>query len=264
MNGHSLAQLIGRGLARTQGTLGRAASVAAVAGLLVAALPGNAGAQGIVPRGGLVGPLPTLVATDPPPPPPNFSINFTHPYCVDESSEIGSDEPYVVFAVISFTNLETRIFRTTVFGSVDTNEHRFQTVNLWNARPLPGGSIDNLIVLAQVMEHDDSNPDNLINMGGLLQNKAIAYKQSGFPRDTVAAKLKDDMHELAEQFSVFLLGGPFDLGKTLDDRVARPQEVRFTQTDVNSAAAGTPATKMVYSDGGGDGQYRHFYELIRS
>jgi hypothetical protein len=117
-----------------------------------------------------------------------------------------------VFAVISFTTVETRIFRTSVFGSVDSNEHRLQTVNLWNARPRPGGSIDNLIVLAQVMEHDDSKPDNLLNMGGRLQEKAISYKQSGFPRDTVAAKLKDDMHELAELFSVFLLGGPFDLG----------------------------------------------------
>jgi hypothetical protein len=50
----------------------------------------------------------------------------------------------------------------------------------------------------------------------------------------------------------------------MDDRVARPQEARFTQLDVNSAARGTPATKMVYSDGGGDGQSRHFYELVRS
>jgi hypothetical protein len=174
----------------------RALSMAAVAGVLIAAMPREAGAQGIFGNNsGVVITQGTYWAPPPPPPPylmAPYTLNFTRLECLDESGEIGSDEPYVLFFVGDLKNpLAAQVFRTSIFSDVDSNENRFQTVGLWQSAPMPLGNPDNLIVLAQVMEHDYS-PVSTIH-AGLAQSLPRGFDamvRAGATRQDIVARMQ--------------------------------------------------------------------------
>src|SRR3954468_22737038 len=90
----------------------RAASVCAVAALLLMMVPPRANAQLAL--------FPTV-----------STVDFLELHCYQTSGELASDEPYLFFVVGNLVTGQLAVGRTSVFGDVDGGENRFQTVRLW-------------------------------------------------------------------------------------------------------------------------------------
>ena len=254
------------GLKGTQHVALRAASIVAVAGLLIAGVPHTASAQGVTP--GTVGPIGGGTIFVPPPPPPTqpvFSLSFSALACLRETGSlawdaleavqgmVASDEPYVlIFVVNLWYPSNGKVFRSNVFSDVDTGERRFQTIPLWGGA-LPDPS--DLVVLVQVMEHDQTDVNRLTQSLEPLKTYAAPYVQLGWGRDAIADKLRQQMGRLVDNGTIY--GGP-----NRDDRVGGVQELRITSANTASAAAGTIVETVVEGNGSG-GLYRAHFELRR-
>jgi len=263
MVGQSLSQLSARLVAHTSRFAVKAATVVAIAGMLIAAAPREAAAQGVNPalQGTVGGPGGVLA---PPPRPPlhpwvtaPYTLNFTRLECVRESYGQGSDEPYVLFMVANIESKSVDIIRTSVFSDVDTGENRYQTIPLWGG-PMPSGNPDNLVVLAQVMEHDLSNVAQIgVDLSWWL--KGSQYLQPGLSRRVIVNGLKTAMYDSIGASTI-----PIGAFANEDDRVGKPQEVRITHADMAAAYGGLPVLKVTNADGGeSDGRYRSYFELRR-
>lgn len=100
----------------------------------------------------------------PPPPPPNkYEVTFSNLYCVDESDPewAGSDEPYVVFGVITEEMAESGTpawgFHTPVYEDVDDGDRRPKTgdQNLRLYGYTGARAIDSsVLITATCFEHD--------------------------------------------------------------------------------------------------------------
>jgi hypothetical protein len=195
-----------------------------------------------------------------------YHVNFTRLECVSESSELGSDEPYVVFFVGNLSNPAggSSVKYTGVFGSVDSGDDRYQTVRLWGSATtgavMPGQNPDNLIVLAQVMEHDNSSVGSIESkLQAELPTQLALYKAAGLTRSQIVTALKGDMFDLMGQVAEATDG----ITDNADERVGRPQELRITSANLSAAATGTTIGKTLQVADGGDGTYRLYFELRR-
>jgi hypothetical protein len=248
----------------------RAASVLAAVGLVLVGAPRPAAADGIgdTVKAGAVNRTNAVLVAQPSPPAPwvsaPYSLNFTRLQCISESGEWGSDEPYVYIFVGDLKNPSaSQVFRTRIFGDVDSGENRYQSVALWGAT-IPQGDPNNLVILAQVMEHDYSNPSEVLSgLQGTLPSRLNGYVRSGLSRSAIVSAMKYDMWDtIIDADDLFTLSAfSFD---NLDDRVGMPQELRITTNDMQTAYNGGPVEHSLYVDGGGDGKYRTYYELRRS
>jgi hypothetical protein len=240
----------------------RALSIAAVAGLLISAMPREAAAQNY----GNFNVILTGNYWTPPPQPPAwvgapYTLSFTRLECLDESGEFGSDEPYVLFLVGDIKNPRAaRMFRTSIFSDVDSSENRFQTINIWQSAPMPLGNPDNLIVLAQVMEHDYS-PVSTIHANMSLSMPFIfeAAVRNNATREAIVGAMQWAMFdEIDNQDPSW--GASWIVGDNLDDYVGTTQELRLTTTDMQTAYLVTPAQRTLDSGTGGT-RYRTYYQL---
>lgn len=183
----------------------------------------------------------------------SYKIAFDRLYCVDESGEIGSDEPYVVFFAANMSGTGSATNRTMVFGDVDTGEYRFDTVNLWNGII---NSPDQPLVLAAAIEHDDSSATHVRNtVSAILTGNLAAYKAQGKSRAQIAALLKTDM-STAINLAINVSGND-------DDRVGGIKEVVLTAGNLLDAKNGLTVNKLI--DCSGDGtHYQLRFRLTKS
>ena len=179
-----------------------------------------------------------------------YTLDFFRLEAVEESGEIGSDEPYVLLAVINLTTGEVVVKRTSVFSAVDSGESRLQTVRLWgpsgSAAPFPsalptgGGNPDNLIILVLPIEHDDCNVETIRSrVESSLRSRLSELR--GSSRDVIVDRLQVSM-SIAAQCTV---SSPVH---TPDDRIGFPQELRITAADVSAAHGGTTVEKPLNHD----------------
>jgi hypothetical protein len=194
----------------------------------------------------------------------SYRLNFTRLECVHESGEIGSDEPYVVFFIGDLSNPAggSYVRHTNVFGSVDTGDDRFETVHLWSraggAAVMPGHNPDNLIVLAQIVEHDSSSVSAIVNkLQSEMPVQLALYKAAGLTRSQIVSALKGDMFDYINQTADATASNQ-------DDMVGRPVELRITAANLAAAATGTPIDKTLQVNDGGDGSYRMYFELRKA
>jgi hypothetical protein len=241
----------------------QAASLIAAAGVVIGGAPHSAAAQGftVVTDGKAF----DGVFWNPPPPEPRFRLDFVRLQCVAEGGAwyeqvAASDEPYVlIFAVNLHAPSSGRVFRTTVFSDVDNGESRLQSIQVWGPGVL--GDPDDLIVLTQVMEHDESDVDRLV--GALdwgLRGAATPFVQASWGHDAIVGALKSQMQRLIDNNKYPQAHGSLNM----DDQVGGIQEVRITNYDRDWTTSG-PVPKIVdANDSGGDGHYRAHFELRRS
>jgi hypothetical protein len=251
----------------------RVAHVLAIVGLLLISTPRLAAAQGFtVPDsatqdfavlhdaravdGQQWAPLsPTTVA-------PQLALRFTRLQCVEEGGAwyeqiAGSDEPYVlIFAVSLHSPKSGRLARTRIFSDVDNGESRSASVPVW------GGLLsdpDDLVVLVQIMEHDESDVGHLVSvLQSRMPDAAAAAVAAGLGHDAIVSRLKTRMQSLIDNNKI-----PQKLGSlNMDDRIGGVKEVRITPADVAATSSG-PVQKRIDVTDSSDGDYRAFFELTR-
>jgi hypothetical protein len=216
-------------------TVLRAVLVLAVAGLLLPLAPRAAGAL-------------------------SYTLDFYRLAVTDESNEVGSDEPYVLFFVGNLATGEAVVQRTSIFGSVDRDESRYETVRLWGPNgteaPLPGDTPDNLVILVQAMEHDDCDVERVrSDMEYWMRYQLGRYLQQGLPRDRIAAELFTDMAISAQCSARHWY-------ESADEIIDSPRELRITATDVVTVNSGAPMDKVLTHDNtSGDTNYLTYYRL---
>jgi hypothetical protein len=187
-----------------------------------------------------------------------YTLDFFRLHVVDESGEVGSDEPYVLMAVVNLVTRELAVRRTSVFSDVDSGESRLETVRLWGpsgaTAALPGNNPDNLIILVQPMEHDDCGVDS--ELARVQRGLRTRFNEIGVaPRDYTVARLREHMDALTDPYCLVFF--PWE---TIDDSVASPQELRITAADVSAAHGGTTVEKQLNHNDGGT-VYRTFFRL---
>jgi hypothetical protein len=186
-----------------------------------------------------------------------YTLDFFKLYAVEESGELGSDEPYVVMAVVNLATRELVLRRTSVFGDVDTGESRSQTVRLWGptgtAVPFPGGNPDNLLILVMAMEHDDCQVDWVVSLMDSKMRSRLSQLAAA-TRDQTVLELQDAMFQAAS------FGCVVTLWQSADDWVGLPKELRVTAADVSAAHSGTTVNKVL-EHAGNDTYYRTFFRL---
>ncbi len=256
-----LSHLSGRLWAHTPRFALRAASVLALAGVVISGAPRSAEAQGVATQAVT---MTTSVVRLPAHMTAAYQLDFTHLYCVSESGEWGSDEPYVLFFVGDLTGGGSAVYRTSVFGDVDTGETRYETRRLWGPRQMPRNNPDNLIVLAQVMEHDDSNTTHIFDalQTGLAWKLAL-YVAAGHNRNNIANFLMGDMHNIIEDNREIWIGDEL-FGASRDDLVGWPAWLNITSYDLETAFNfGWTRDLSVGSANEGHGVYRVSFRLTR-
>lgn len=210
-----------------------------------------------------------------------ISISASAARMLEESTEIGAEEPYVIVTVADLTR---NIMGITIPSAATTRTGPWEDADegeLLGTLPLPPGSpIDlpgivereycwglnglpapipdpsKIIILVGVMENDDASPNaarSIVNSGmaGALANVV----NSGMTRGDMVKALQEAMAGLLDTGAK--TGAP-----NFDDRVGWPQEVRLTADDVKAAAAGSTMKKVVLGKkGSSDGQYRVAFTL---
>jgi hypothetical protein len=195
-----------------------------------------------------------------------YHLNFTRLESVRESSEAGSDEPYVLFFIGNLSNPVggSYVRSTNTFGDVDSGEDRFQNVRLWgrngSGAVMPGSNANNLIVLAQIMESDNSNKGSIISkLQSELPTQLALYKAAGLTRAQIVSALKGDMFDHIGSVAESTDGWT----DNADERVGYVQELRITAANLAAAHTGTTIGKTLSVSDGGDGSYRMYFELRR-
>ena len=190
-----------------------------------------------------------------------YTLDFYRLSVTDESGEIGSDEPYVLFFVGNLTTGEAVVKRTSIFGSMDSGESREETVRLWGPNDteaaFPGDTPDNLVILVQAMEHDNCDVEEVrADMESWMRYQLGQYLKQGLGRDRIASELHTDMAIMAQCSA---RKPPYNE----DDSVGYIQELRITAEDIAAADSGTPVDKELthYDDFRDDTTYLTYYRL---
>jgi hypothetical protein len=188
-----------------------------------------------------------------------FRITFDQLHCEEETDWDGGsihDEAYVVFFIADLSGFPAPAMavRTDVFTDLDTGDRRNRSEpRLWGLAGADTriGNADNVLILAAVMEHDDSTAGDVrtavqLAMPALL----LGYQNAGLSRATIVDNLRRDMDALLDNAA--FVSGPANP----DDRIGRTMEFRFSHDDLTTAEAGNAVTRSVrYRDGGEDATY---------
>jgi hypothetical protein len=206
---------------------------------------------------------------DPPPtpPPPNqYEVTFVKLYCVDESDPewFGSDEPYVVFAVLTEEMAEAGTaaqgFHTPVYGDVDDGDTRPDSGDE-NLRVFgftgPRAIASSVLISASCFENDLGNPEDTTNaVRTALTTVATAAAGAGGVVGWVVAGVA--VVGIGVTYLVDLIGADDTINGTLLTSLTEAQADSFT-------AAGPYMFPALHFDGGdGDGIYDVYMRLRRA
>jgi len=193
----------------------------------------------------------------------NFFVEFNRLQCVEETDWDGgsdSDEPYVVFAVARVNGLASSVIvqKSSVFSDVDTGETRGEIRTLWGlngtAQPI---NLGQLVILAQVMEHDSSSPTQVVSLvQATMTANLMAYVTGGLSFAQIRSNLARDLHNLCgTAASATGFGNP-------DDRLDGAHEMVWTAADLVTAAGGSPVERELrFRDSGQDATYDVRFKL---
>jgi hypothetical protein len=204
------------------------------------------------------------IAIDPPPVPPHkYEIIFSHLYCVDESDPewSGSDEPYVVFGVITEAMARQGspawAFKTPVYEDVDDGDRRPETgdqnLRLYGyTAPQP---IDSpILITATCMENDWGNPEEITSkVRSGLTAAAAKVIATGNPWLIATVPIAYGITYLVD-----LIAG--------DDQISSTQQLSVTEAYADGLTSGANPRwlpVMGFDGGDDDGVYGVYLKLIR-
>lgn len=207
---------------------------------------------------------------DPPPPPPernDYTVTFSHLYCVDESNPEwpGSDEPYVVFATTTEAMVESGVpawgVNTKVYGDVDDGDRRPSSgeENLFIYGKVAAKPIDSpFLIAATCMEHDNGSPSEV--SAGLRSSLTTVA--------TTAAGIGGPAGWIVAGAAAIGVGITFlvDLWAE-DDQIGDILTLSFTEANAEAltAAVNPKVLDPLHFDGGSsDGIYDVYLKLTRS
>jgi hypothetical protein len=203
---------------------------------------------------------------EPPPPPPNqYEVTFTKLYCVDESDPewFGSDEPYVVFAVITEEMAEAGTaaagFHTPVYADVDDGDTRpdsgdenLRVFGFTGPRPIASS----VLITGSCFENDLGNPEETTE-GVRTALTTVATTAAGVGGVAGWVVAGAAAVAIGVTYLVDLIGA--------DDAIDDTQAISLTQAEADSRTAGGPYLfPPLHFDGGdGDGIYDAYLRLRR-
>jgi hypothetical protein len=205
---------------------------------------------------------------EPPKPPPNpYELTFTKLYCVDESDPewAGSDEPYVVFGVITEEMAEagTPAFatHTPVYEDVDDGDTRpsggDQNLRLFGFTG-PRTIDSSFLVTGTCFENDLGDPsDTTAKVRSALTTVATTAAGAGGVAGWVVAGVA--VVGIGVSYLVDLLGS--------DDQIGSSLALAFTEADADARTAATNPVVLdpLHFDGGDDdGIYDAYLKLRRA
>jgi len=191
--------------------------------------------------------------------------------CIEETDEIGSDEPYVLVVAVDLQPLVPNV-EATLYGpwdDVDTGETHgtmlpppinpdlfdFMPV-VWrkpfwglNRQPAPINNPTQVIFLVALMENDDGKPKAT---RGLVKGAAVASLASS----TDATRTERIKRLIADINSALAIPTGFP---NFDDQVASTQELQLNSQDLSLASAGVHTKSLCFTGDGG--QYDIVFEL---
>lgn len=182
---------------------------------------------------------------------------------------MGADEPYVVFFIADISEslnplAKTLISRAKVFEDTEEGKTKYQSLLLWglNGKPAPMANPDNVIILAAVVENDESRIDTVTS---IVQTKLFANltAYNNPDRATLVKKLIKDMHHAIAlgEMACGVRGVTLwlsQLGINQDERVGKPKELRLTWDDVMNAHNNIWVPKVLEIKGDGCHYRLHF------
>ena len=187
-----------------------------------------------------------------------IQIYLSSIHCDEETDEVGTDEPYVLVTVVNLASAVSvsgfpvpipayEVFRYGPFEDVDkgeTHQAPGMSQSFWGLTGTPA-SLDNqdkAIFVVGLMENDDGKPETLRGIvKGIVGGSVYGSLSLGRP-DKVTALIRDVNSALGTP-----TGAP-----NFDDKVGRPQELRFSREELIKAQSGQPVSKtLVFSGDGG-------------
>lgn len=203
---------------------------------------------------------------------PKVKIALTKMRCLQETDEVGADEPYVlVFAaqIKKIANLvNVPAASTTIYGpwtNVDKGDLVQSALvlggktilpakNCWglNGKPQEFAKADEAIFIVALMENDDADTGG-IRAGTHAQMFAsiTSYANANMSRADMISKLKHDMKDVLRGITV--------TGIPNSDDLVGVAELSFSNTDLQKAASQTVVKNMVLKGDGGE--YRLRFEM---
>jgi hypothetical protein len=187
-----------------------------------------------------------------------FRVAFMEMRCLEETSESSAaDEPYAVFfaADLHGTFPKVAVFRTQVFEDTDEGELKKQWVRIWgvNQKAQPITNSDKVILLAALMENDESDPELVVTTArGLVSANLLALVSSGISRSELVSKL-------IKAFNAALDAGVATGFPNADERLGSAQELRLTPADWAAAKQATIRKNLIFSGDGG--KYRLGFDI---
>lgn len=188
-----------------------------------------------------------------------LQLNFTKLHAITTSGESGpNDEPYVVLfaADLSQSGVVATTDRTTVqkMGKGDTAK---QTVPLWSpvSGKAPIADTDDVLVLAALMEHDNSDPSVVRNNVDSRVRNALATNRS-LSRASLVSKLRAEMDTALDQ-------AVKDSAGNNDDRIGGTKSVNITVGNVLDASNGSAVPFTLRFTDGHKANYDATFTLSR-
>jgi hypothetical protein len=201
----------------------------------------------------------------PTPRPNQYEVTFTKLYCVDESDPEwwGSDEPYVVFAVLTEEMAETGTaaqgFHTPVYGDVDDGDTRpdsgDENLRIWGFTG-PRSIASSVLIAGSCFENDLGNPEETTEgVRTALTTVATTAAGAGGVAGWVVAGVA--VVGIGVTYLVDLIGA--------DDAINRTLTLSLTEADADARTAGGPFLfpPMHFDGGDGDGIYDVYLRLRR-
>jgi len=203
----------------------------------------------------------------PPPPPPNrYEVDFLKLYCVDESDPewFGSDEPYVVFGVMTEEMAEAgtpaQALHTPVYSDVDDGDTRPESGDA-NLRVFgftgPRTIASSVLITASCFENDLGNPEETTSaIRTALTTVATTAAGAGGVAGWIVAGAA--AVAIGVTYLVDLIGA--------DDTINGTHAISLTQAEADARTAGGPYVfPALHFDGGdGDGIYDVYLRLRRA
>ncbi len=199
-----------------------------------------------------------------------LKLDFYALTCLEETDEVGADEPYVVFFAADITDslhpfAKTLVCHAKVFNDMDEGDTEYQSVLLWglNGKPAPMVNPDNVIILAAVVENNPSSPDVVKStVQDTLFANLRAYKKAHLDRAAMVTKLINEMHgAIALPADCGITGVTLWLSQLSinhNKRIGKPKELRLTWDDVRKASKGIWVPKRFDVKGDGCHYQLHF------
>lgn len=244
LSNHVLQSLASLGANTTRRYFLRAASLTAVAGMLLTALP-----------------RPAAAAPETP-----LRLEFYQIDCIHTSEDDdNADDPYVIMCVadISGSTFQIRTVRTPIYSGMDPGDFRKQPVSAWPLSSTLGAkqidNASNLIVLIAVMESDGGSRNDTVadRVQSLLQNAAYTelstwlpfYKKGEVSRSYVVARMINEMNETLQ------------IGNGGDDPVGWTRELALSPFDLVSAQNRVPVIKSLSVSSSGGSSFELYFKL---